>query len=394
MNSQTNILIVDDNIENIKVISNFIRSEGYKIALAFDGNTALEILEDNKIDLVLLDIMMPKMDGFETCRLIKKSEKHKDIPIIFLSAKIETEDIVNGFKAGGTDYLTKPFKKEELFARMRTHLELNQSRQTIKKQADELYIYNKRIVDSINYARIIQQKMLPNVNILSAKFPESFLIYRPKDILSGDFYWCSEFDTKSCILIADCTGHGVPGAIISVIALTLLNQLPDEFKVANPARIIEYVRQNTNKILHQENLESIDSDEFDMAILIIDKINHQVVFSGLNINLFKISCNSEDSANTICETLCIKEYTNEGAETNIQIITNPGDSFYLYTDGLKDLYDSNMKRKYTAKRVLRLLNDINKLSFSKQEEIIHTEIENWKGNKKQIDDITMIGLKL
>jgi DNA-binding response OmpR family regulator len=124
MNEKNFILVVDDNQENLKVVSNFLKEMNYKIALALDGDNALQIVRENKIDLILLDIMMPGMDGFEVCEILKENPETKDIPVIFLTARTETDDIVKGFQLGGVDYITKPFNKEELYARVNTHMQL------------------------------------------------------------------------------------------------------------------------------------------------------------------------------------------------------------------------------------------------------------------------------
>lgn len=118
------ILVVDDNADNLRIVSNFLKEKDYKIALATDGPTAIKIAEENRIDLILLDIMMPDMDGFETCELLKSNPLTRDIPVIFLTAKNETDDIVKGFRIGGVDYITKPFRKEELYMRVKTHVQL------------------------------------------------------------------------------------------------------------------------------------------------------------------------------------------------------------------------------------------------------------------------------
>jgi two-component system, sensor histidine kinase and response regulator len=137
MIKDVNILVVDDNLENLKVVCSLLKEKKYQIALAENGERALKILEEIKIDLILLDIMMPEMDGFEVCRLIKKNPETENIPIIFLTAKSETGEIVKGFQAGGVDYITKPFVKEELFARVNNHIQLKQVRDMLRKSADE-----------------------------------------------------------------------------------------------------------------------------------------------------------------------------------------------------------------------------------------------------------------
>jgi two-component system sensor histidine kinase/response regulator len=141
-NSEAHVLVVDDMQDNLKVVSNFLKEEGYKIALAFDGKSALKIIDSHPVDLILLDIMMPEMDGYDVCRKIKQNNKTKDIPVIFLSAKNETKDIVEGFQVGGVDYILKPFYKEELLARVQTHVELAVSKKRIvelNKSRDKLY---------------------------------------------------------------------------------------------------------------------------------------------------------------------------------------------------------------------------------------------------------------
>jgi two-component system, sensor histidine kinase and response regulator len=137
LNESVTILVVDDNQENLKVISNFLNEKKYKIALAVDSKSALNILESNSIDLILLDVMMPGTDGFELCGMLKAKDETKDIPIIFLTARSDTEDIVRGFEAGGVDYITKPFNKEELHARVNCQVQLKLARDfLIKSERD------------------------------------------------------------------------------------------------------------------------------------------------------------------------------------------------------------------------------------------------------------------
>jgi signal transduction histidine kinase len=137
------ILIVDDTKENLQVLGNVLRENKYKIALANNGSEALAIVSKRLPDLILLDIMMPDMDGFEVCRRLKADERTNPIPVIFLTAKTEIEDIVKGFQLGGIDYITKPFKHEELIIRVKTHVELKKARDLIIAQNEKLALLNK-----------------------------------------------------------------------------------------------------------------------------------------------------------------------------------------------------------------------------------------------------------
>jgi PleD family two-component response regulator len=125
------LLIVDDNPVNIQVLGNMLEDSGYRTAATLSGNDALKFIKEEKPDLILLDIMMPEIDGFQICKKIKKGEDTKDIPVIFLTAKNDTESIVRGFDVGGVDYISKPYHSAELLARIKTHLELKHAREEI-----------------------------------------------------------------------------------------------------------------------------------------------------------------------------------------------------------------------------------------------------------------------
>ncbi|WP_346859881.1 hybrid sensor histidine kinase/response regulator [uncultured Draconibacterium sp.] len=137
-NSIPTVLIVDDNPNNLKIIALILRSFNYKIVIATNGEQAIEMVEKTLPDIILLDVMMPKIDGFETCRLIKAKDEYKDIPIIFITALNDTESLVKGFKAGGVDYITKPFNKDELISRVKTHLDLKYTRDSLQKTTAHL----------------------------------------------------------------------------------------------------------------------------------------------------------------------------------------------------------------------------------------------------------------
>ncbi|MGD8835820.1 MAG: response regulator [Desulfobacteraceae bacterium] len=140
------LLIVDDLPENIKVLGNSLQRDEYLISFATSGLQAIDMVMGNEVDLILLDIMMPGMDGYEVCRRLKAQDRTRQIPIIFITARTEKKDIVRGFKAGAVDYVTKPFNTAELFARVQTHLDLCHSKRMIQNQAEELTWTNKRLM--------------------------------------------------------------------------------------------------------------------------------------------------------------------------------------------------------------------------------------------------------
>ena len=137
-NEEAKILLVDDSVQNLRLLGNMLREKNYQIALAQNGKEGLQLAAKILPDLILLDIMMPELDGYEVCKRLKEDEKTRHIPVIFLTAKTSNNDIVSGFQIGGVDYITKPFNKEELFMRIKTHLELKQAHDKISRQAESL----------------------------------------------------------------------------------------------------------------------------------------------------------------------------------------------------------------------------------------------------------------
>ncbi len=172
---RSSVLVVDDNKDNLKVVSNFLKKEGYQIALAINAEDAGKILEDTAMDLILLDVMMPGIDGFAFCRQIKKEERFADLPVIFLTAKTDTSDLVEGFEAGGVDYITKPFQKKELVARVNNHIELAIAKKRIQEQAEEIQKIN-RTKDRL-YSIIAHDIKSPfsNISMLISTLAEGYL---------------------------------------------------------------------------------------------------------------------------------------------------------------------------------------------------------------------------
>ena len=137
-NEEAKILLIDDSVQNLRLLGNMLREKNYQIALAQSGKEGLQLAARIQPDLILLDIMMPELDGYEVCKKLKEDSNTRHIPVIFLTAKTSNQDVVNGFQMGGVDYITKPFNKQELFMRIKTHLELKQARDKISRQAETL----------------------------------------------------------------------------------------------------------------------------------------------------------------------------------------------------------------------------------------------------------------
>jgi phosphoserine phosphatase RsbU/P len=203
------ILVVDDTPANIQTLSAILKEKGYQLSVATNGKQALQVLEKLQPDLILLDVMMPEMDGFETCRQIKKSEKLRNIPIIFLTAKTETADIVEGFEIGAVDYVGKPFNAHELLARINTHLSIDQLRRSLAEKNEELARAHKREMDM---AFRVQSQLIPTSTpqIEGWEFAAN---WQPAREVSGDYYDFIRNDGIQEMVIADVSGKGMPAAL-------------------------------------------------------------------------------------------------------------------------------------------------------------------------------------
>ena len=183
------ILAVDDTPANIDVVKGIL-SEDYFVQAAVNGKMALKIIEKKKPDLILLDIMMPDMDGYEVCRLLKADDNTCKIPIIFLTAMTDSQDEAKGLALGAVDYITKPISPPVLMARVYTHLALRTSYLKLDAAKQELDATHQHIMQSINYAQRIQQSILPSPELLNSFMPQHFIVWKPRDVVGGDLYWC------------------------------------------------------------------------------------------------------------------------------------------------------------------------------------------------------------
>ncbi len=677
------ILIVDDNILNIELLTSVLYAESYDIFTASDGLRAVEIATDKLPDLILLDVMMPDMNGYEVCQRLKEQNTTKDIPIVFLTARSEEYAIVEGFEVGGVDYITKPFNHSELLLRVATHLkiknqktlilqqqnellkknvrlekinkELNLSNEKILKNTElivekenkfrsifnnitdifyrttldgkilllspsakkifgegsfidneinlndkktffdtktrrklldklfkngkvnnyllklqtfdgneifveansylifnektnqpvaiegilrdvtekqyykqilednekrlnsifenvqsgivvidaetlyivdanpaakkligdvenysklnsckilcslkaiddscpilkngkkinnyecniidihhkkipivksvtefflkdkryfletfvdisqqkemqkQLEIQNKKIeeqhneiISSINYAFKIQDALLPSEDFLKNFMPENFIIYKPKDIISGDFYWTKQINNTLFIAVADCTGHGVPGAFISTIAITLLNEIVGRRFILETDEILNELRKQVILLLHQDYMrKKTIHDGLDISLCSINLFNFEMSFSGANNSLVHIAKNLNTDKFELqqikADKMPISSYVRLDPFSKNKIILKENDKIYLFTDGYADQIGERRQKKFYKKRLLNLFLEINEYPMKEQKEVLENIFYKRKGNFMQIDDITIIGIKI
>jgi len=253
-----------------------------------------------------------------------------------------------------------------------------------------------RIVSSINYAKKIQSAILPSVATVQEIIPNSFVLFKPKDVVSGDFYWVKEIDGKILVAAIDCTGHGVPGAFMSMIGMTLLNQIVLIDKNLNPASILGELHKNIVKSLKQEQLDPFSSqDGMDLSIVVFDKKTSELTYAGAMNSIYKVSNNTVTELEV--DKSSIGGFSYKGGVqkySNKVIKVGKSDSLYLMSDGVMDQFGDELNEKYNVTRLEHLLLRIEKDPMPAQKSKIENELKDWQGNQPQTDDILLIGLNL
>jgi sigma-B regulation protein RsbU (phosphoserine phosphatase) len=385
----SSILIVDDTPQNIDILVELLTD--FDNSIAINGKDALEIAFEDLPDLILLDIMMPGMDGYEACKILKADKRTKDIPIIFLTAVTDSQSIVRGFELGAVDFVTKPFNASELLARVTTQLSLKRLRDKNLQYTHEIEKKNKMITDSINYAKRIQTAILPEHEKLKRIFKDFFVMFKPRDIVSGDFYWIRQVDQKTIIITADCTGHGVPGAFMSMFGVAFLNEIVDREKISIPSEILNRLREMIIHSLNQRKETEI-KDGMDMSIITIDESNSKMEYAGANNPVYMIR--NKELIVLKSDRMPVSLHIKMEDFKNHEIELYDEDQIYLFSDGIVDQFGGPQNKKFMHKKFKNILLYNAEKSMPQQKYAIKNAYENWKGNCQQLDDIMVIGIKI
>ncbi|MFC2137451.1 7TM diverse intracellular signaling domain-containing protein [Bacteroidota bacterium] len=296
---------------------------------------------------------------------------------------------------------------------------LEDQKHEISLQKDNLETKNREITSSISYASKIQNAILPEVKTFREHFQNYFIVYKPRDIISGDFYWIYEWGEKLFFALADCTGHGVPGAFMSILGFNLLNEVLTQYlsvfteESFKSNQILNILRKRLKKALHQTSPVGENQDGIDISFCMYDKLTKNIQFAGANPFFYLVrNKNPEfeieddsvvkyeiDNAYELVQLkgdrMPVGVYLMEKEFTNYSFKVNTGEKLYLYSDGLSDLIGGERDKKFLQKRVRELIIDIHTKPMKEQETIINKTITDWVGTKhEQLDDISMLGIEI
>jgi len=403
----TSIKFNDKEVDSVKSIS--LPYDNYKMRIDFIG---ISFKANSTV------LYQYKLEGYDadwsdkTDNKFAQYGKLSEGEYTFLIRAFNNDDVANEVPATIKITIAKPYWKKAWFIalciaalfygfyiivkiRERNHRvfqaqlqkELNEKTREVVAQKDEIEKKNKDITDSIRYAKRIQDALLPGINELKEIFEESFIFFQPRDIVSGDFYWYRLYDKKLIIACADATGHGVPGAFMSMIGSTILKDITSRFEVTSPAHALAAMDAEIKMLLHQR--DENDDQTSDSVDVIICEIDIETFFVRICSTKRPVLVSKGG------ELLIVKkEVSHHGRYETNDIQLAKGDTLYLFTDGYPDQFGGEQGKKLKTANIKTLLEEIQTLPIDKQAMIVDRYFNRWKEGYEQVDDVLFIGIRM
>ncbi|MFA6411490.1 MAG: SpoIIE family protein phosphatase [Syntrophales bacterium] len=384
------VLVIDDSDDSRELIGRFLERAGYEVMAATDGQDGLTKAAAADPDLILLDIMMPGMDGYDVCETLKKEARTRDIPVIFLSALGETRDKIRGLEIGGADYITKPFDKGEALARVRTHLKISRLTKEVMAANRELVEKQQRLDEDLQAAAGIQQSLLPQLLPTTAALDMAWK-YIPSQAIGGDIFNVFPLDgdgERLAFYMLDVSGHGVPSALVTVsVSQSLQPQsgriIKNKNNFASPAEVLtaldrEYPLERFDKyftmvygiIAAGEGVLTYSSAGHPPPVLLHEGAPYDLLGKGGSIIGLGGDVPFEE------ETVSL----------------TPGDKLILYTDGVSECQDAQGVF-YGEQRFYQRLENLKKKPISAMMEEIVKDIDVFLSGLQPQDDIALLGIE-
>jgi serine phosphatase RsbU (regulator of sigma subunit) len=272
----------------------------------------------------------------------------------------------------------------------------------VESQKEIIEIKNKDVMDSIHYAKYIQGSMLPSAKAMNNLFPENFVLYKPKDVVAGDFYWTETIDNKPVLAVCDCTGHGVPGAMVSIVACNALSRAIKEFRLSNPALIFDKVNELMQETFSKSDYEV--NDGMDGVLCVFDNDDMKLHIAAANNPIWIVSQPTIKTnlweepwqlSQISADKKPIGKFKEEVTPFTLKTVSvEKGEMIYLFSDGYADQFGGPKGKKFKYKQLQELLTTIAKLPTSEQFTILNKTITAWQGNLDQVDDILIVGIRI
>jgi serine phosphatase RsbU (regulator of sigma subunit) len=271
--------------------------------------------------------------------------------------------------------------------------EIEAQRDEITSQRDQIVSQNQDIIKSISYARRIQTAVMPSKEVTDSVLKDYFILLKPRDIVSGDFFWMSKKGNKVIVAAADCTGHGVPGAFMSLLGITLLTEIVKNTDDVRPHILLNELRSNIKRALSQVGKEHEAKDGMDISLSVIDNDSNTLFFAGAYNPLYLIR--NKELIEYKGDKMPVGVHINEKESFTLrEIQIQKNDCIYMFSDGYVDQFGGDSNRKFMAKNFKELLLRITEKDMSEQKTILDDTIDQWIGPHDQLDDILVMGIRL
>ncbi len=402
------ILYIDDEQDNLTVFYSAFR-RNFKVYLANSGQEGMEIMRKHSVHLVIADQRMPEMTGIEFLEKIKL--EYPDSIRMVLTGYTDVEAIIQAINKGRVyRYITKPWSKDDLKITIDHALETYELKQQNRKLFTDLEEANltlekkviertkkiesqrREITDSIQYASRIQSALLPEKEEMDKHLPSYFILNKPRNIVSGDYYWLAHKDNKVVVAVADCTGHGVPGAFMSILGLAFLNEVLNQTESISANAILNQLRSHVIKSLHQTGKTDEARDGMEMALCVVDFNKKRLQYSGAFRPLYLIR--DKELIEFKGDSMPIGIYNEDDISfNNKELILNENDIIYMFTDGYIDQLGGPDRKTFKSKQFKQLLIDIHQKPLNEQKAVLEKEYQAWRRDIEQIDDIMVMGIR-
>jgi serine phosphatase RsbU (regulator of sigma subunit) len=353
---------------------------------------------------------MPEMTGIQF--LEKIIPDYPDCIRMILTGFSDIEAIIQAINTGRVyRYITKPWSKEDLKINIDKALEtyhlrdqnrkliesLKEANQTLEQKVIErtqkIEAQNREITCSMHYASRIQHALLPPVEDLKKLLPAYFVLSKPRDIVSGDYYWLASKDEKVIIAVADCTGHGIPGAFMSILGVAFLNEIVNKAVTIRANEILNQLCGQVIKSLHQTGKSDETRDGMEMGLCVIDFGKNKLQYSGAFRPLYLIRDNELKELKGDNMPIGIYEQEDQSF-SNSEILFKKNDIIYLFTDGYVDQLGGGERKTFRSENFKKLLIDIHNKPMHEQKKALEKKYEEWRGEIDQVDDILIVGIRM
>jgi len=401
MPGEVKILFLEDSEDDVNLIQRSLNKSSFNYSPYWASNKDefISMLNNYSPDIVLSDHSLPQFDSLSALKIVRETNPH--IPFILVTGSVSEEFAVKCIKSGAEDYVLKDnlLRLPSIIESALNKKDLKAENYMIKKLNNKLKdAYgiirqkNKDITDSINYAVNLQEAVMQKGEDLKAYFPQSFVVLLAKHTLSGDFYWFRNIGNRTLIAAVDCTGHGIPGALLTIMGMNILHAAVLVHKIYSPPLILKFLDEDLNRKLSHRSGNKAVNDGMDITICEIDREEMLLTVSGANNPVYFIRDGNMQIITTDKYSIGNGEMSKQFQTREIQLMK--GDVIYMFSDGFSDQFGGELGKKIGSARFREILLSLSKDNFDGAGDKLRKQLHEWQGKEEQTDDILVMGIRI